>query len=94
MEAGLFDRFSFFHADGDAGDQWQFPGRKDPYTPRVYFLDHKGSGILNIEGWDARYPFGISSADAFIGSAKKALELTGFDPEEHAKDAKDAKEEL
>lgn len=60
-------------------DQWQFPGEKHTYLPRVYLLDTDGN-IMDIKGSQERFPRVLSHAREIKGAMQRVLHLCSIEP--------------
>ena len=63
--ATMFEDFVVAYAEGDAGKQWQAPGKWNStvyYIPRVYFLDRQGE-FAKVLAPNPSYDYYFSSAE-------------------------------
>lgn len=69
-------QFVAVHAVADQGEQWQAPGKKDGYIPRIYFLDPSGD-VMDVAGPNPKFSHYFSDADALTQAMERVLKDVG-----------------
>lgn len=76
----LEQNFVVAHVSGDAGKEWQAPGKDDGYIPRVYFLGKDGK-MLDVHGPNEKYSHFFSDAASLEEAFRKTLTVVNDDDE-------------